>query len=130
MNPRFRALAALIALIALTLSVAEGVWASTCRPGMELDTALEVEAPSAADCVMDMPTQSDESEGETPDRPMPPSCPFAAANPAGSCAVAASHPAASPLDLAPLPEGALLVLSADRTRNLLLVSAFFRPPRA
>jgi hypothetical protein len=133
MKPRFRFLAALFALVALSLSLAEGVWASTCAPGMGMDSAAmasmdvashEVDCPAAT-----IGSHTDRS-GTDRNQTDVPHCPFVPAWVAGSCAVAASLPAGSFASLSPSAEGALLAVAPDDARDILLVSAFFRPPRA
>lgn len=130
MRSRFRVLAALCALIALTLSFGEGVWASMCMPAMEMGEAPAAEMSDASDRMMDMASQGVHTGGETPDGPEPPHCPFAPVSTAGTCVAAASLPAASPIELVPSLEGALLVVAPEQKRDLLLVSALFHPPRA
>lgn len=130
MRSRFRVMAALFALLALTLSFAEGVSASTCMPGMDMGMDSSAEAAAASGRMDEMTTPGRNSGDESPDRPAPPHCPFAPVSTPGSCVVAASLPATSSVDLAPSPEGALLVSPPEQTRDLLLVSTLFHPPRA
>lgn len=130
MKLRFRVLAALFALIALSISTVGGVWASTCALGMGTEMAsMDAAAPDAGCPAATVGSHADGS-GTDPSRPDAPHCPFVPAGAAGSCALAASLPAGSFASLAPSPEGALLTVSPDNARDLLLASAFFRPPRA
>ncbi|CAN5208466.1 hypothetical protein BH24GEM2_BH24GEM2_14950 [soil metagenome] len=129
MKLQLRSFAALLALIALSIFLVEGVWASTCAPGMGMEAGAVASmggAGSQAECP-DAVLESPASGGQH-DQPAAPDCPLALA--AGSCAVAATLPAHAPETLVPLPEGALLTISPDYMRDLLLVSALFHPPRA
>lgn len=136
MRLRFRALAALLALFALSLSWVPGVWASTCEPGMAgMGVESMLVAPAdVSSTELDCPTNTGMSHSggtETgQDKADTPACPFGPMAASGACAVAPLLPARAPVSLAPSPEGALLVVSPDPMRDLLSVFAFFRPPRA
>lgn len=127
---RFRLVAALLTLLTLSLTVVEGVWASTCVPGMETGGA-----PAAAtmhDGHMDMgaPSGSERAEdaGTETGSPTMPRCPLAPAS--GSCvALTVSLPAHVPDSFVPSPTGVLLLTAPVQSRDLLVASAFFRPPR-
>lgn len=131
MMSRIRVVAALCALLALSFAWVEGAWASICAGGMDM------EATSAVSAMVDgseaMPMRDMNGSGPVlpdPDSPQAPHCPFAPLAAAGSCLTTASLPAAT-LDYSVLsPEGAVLPVSRNQTRHLLLVSSFFRPPRA
>lgn len=125
MKLRFRVLAALPALLALSLTWVQAGWASMCAPGAE----STVEASGmAVECPTDIGmSHADEPRGGH-DQPDAPACPFGPMAAPGC--VAPSLPAHAPVAIAPPPEGALLVVSPDATRDRLLVSALFRPPRA
>ncbi len=131
MESRFRSAAALFALIALTLSFAEGVWASTCMPSSEMTMASSMADPMQAgdDCMMNTSAPTDDPADQTPQHSTPSHCPVAPLSTAGTCVVAASLPGSSPLDLATFSEDAHLTLSLDQTRDLLLVSVLFHPPK-
>ncbi|MEW5926082.1 MAG: hypothetical protein AB1941_01215 [Gemmatimonadota bacterium] len=131
MMTRIRLFAALFALIALSLAGAGALWASTCASGMDSGTV------SAADSMADdrgvemaPMMDADRSEDTQPTHPEGPQCPMASAAASGVCSTVATVPAEAPDFTALLPEGAIVPLSASQTRDLLLVSAFFRPPRA
>lgn len=84
-------------------------------------------AASQADCSDAMIASSTDGSKAPHEHPAGPDCPLAIA--AGSCAAAATLPAPAPEALVPSPEGTLLTISPDYTRDLLLVSALFHPPR-
>ncbi len=132
MKLRFRFLAALFALIGLLAFVVEGAWASSCLEAAEMEMAaapaIGAVAPGAS-CMVGMALPHADAPSETQsDGSQAPHCPLTVA--AGSCAGALSLPSESAVSLAPSPEGADLVISPDQARDLLLASAFFRPPRA
>lgn len=134
MRPRFRLLAALLALLSLSLTMAEGVWASTCMPGMECDTArASLPVTGAHAPGIEMPMQMGPVRGSGGRRdsrsPETPHCPVAP-TPGVCVALAVSIPAHAPESFVPSPEGALAVASPPEARHILVISAFFRPPRA
>ena len=125
---KLRPIAAVLALVALTISFAEGVWASSCTPGMAMDG---MPAQSDVDgCMVGMAGHVNAADNPSSDPPTEPHCPFAPLSTAGACVVAASLPATPPVELAPSPEGALLTVFREDTRDLLLASELFHPPRA
>lgn len=130
MKLRFRIRAALLTLFALSLTWVQAGWASTCAPGAE--STVEASDDEASGIPVDCPTDMGMSHSDGPrsghDQPDAPACPFGPM--AASGCVAPSLPAHAPMAVALAPEGALLVISPDLTRDRLLVSAFFRPPRA
>ncbi|MBW3655810.1 MAG: hypothetical protein KY444_06865 [Gemmatimonadetes bacterium] len=129
MKLRFRVLAALLALFALSLTWVQAGWASTCAPGAESTAEASAEAGGAAsDCATDMGMSHSDDPRSGHGEPDAPACPFGPMTASGC--VAPSLPAHTPVAVAPSPEGAVLVGSADSTRDRLLSSAFFRPPRA
>jgi hypothetical protein len=120
----FRPVAAWLILLSLSLTVAEGVWASTCMAGMGMarNTAMTMGAAGHPEGVDDCGSPDQHSE-------QLPHCPFAPAS--GSCiALATSLPAHAPESFAPSPGGAPAIVSSNDARPVLLVFAFFRPPRA
>lgn len=123
-----RAPFALLALTALALSFAEGVWASSCPPGMPMQTATSETASDG--CMVAMSMGGEHSDTESTDNPADPHCPFAPLSTPGTCIIAASHPAPTPVSDLPSPEGQLLTPSLDQSRDLLLVSRLFHPPKA
>ncbi|HEV2150076.1 MAG TPA: hypothetical protein VGR37_21950 [Longimicrobiaceae bacterium] len=131
MMTRIRVFAALFALIALSLAGAGALSASTCASGM--DSGMVSAAASMMDgCGVEMApmTDADRSEDTKPTHPEGPQCPMAPAAASGACSTVATVPAEAPDFSALSPESAIVPLSASQTRDLLLVSAFFRPPRA
>lgn len=134
MKSHFRFFAALFALIAFTAFLAEGLWASTCYTemgsGAFTTSSMEGEAPSGA-CAAGMIMPSTDESGDTDgSHSGVPHCPLIPVGATGSCTGVVSLPAGPLDDLAPSPEGALLSLAPDQARDLLLVAAFFHPPRA
>lgn len=133
MKLRFRFLAALFALVALSISTVGGVWASMCAPGMGMDSAAMASmgvASHEADCPAATVGSHTDRSGTDRNHTDAPRCPFVPAGATGSCAVATSLPAGSFASLAPSAEGALLAAAPENSRDTLLVSALFRPPRA
>jgi len=127
MRNRLRFIAALLALLALTVSVAEQAWAAAC---MSMDgsspmtsVASEAGSPHAAG------GHGSPAPGE--DRSHPPSdagsCPMAAAS-GMACGVAAL-----PVDAPPAPFGSEIHMAvpsaADEAPGSLALSSLFRPPR-
>lgn len=120
--------AALLALLALTFSFAEGVWASSCVPGMamgEMSTQSE-----SAGCMPGAMANAAPDDGSLPEAPADSHCPFAPLSTTGACVVAASLPAHSNLDLTPADAGVLLIQLREQTPDLLLGSVLFHPPKA
>jgi hypothetical protein len=132
MNSRIRHVAALFALIALTIGTVQGLWASTCLMEMPVATTASTEAaaPSGV-CTHGMsaisdgisPSQDDGGTGA-------PHCPFMPMGVAGSCGAVMAFPAGSSLSLEPSSPEALLPRFPNEARDLLLAAAFFRPPIA
>ena len=112
--------------MALTLSLAETVWASTCAP-MAASPAVagaSHDAEHSADC-----PGSKHGEGSEQPGGDEPHCPFAPVVTPG-CVAAASLPTSSLLAAPPAVEGELAELTAAAAADLLLWAALFRPPRA
>lgn len=132
MNSGFRHLAALIALVALTVGTVQGLLASTCLMEMSVTTtsATEAAAPSGL-CTHGMgpvADRADSSQGHgAPDAPH---CPFTPMGLAGSCGAGIALAAESSISLEPSSPVALLPRFSNGARDLLLASAFFRPPIA
>ena len=132
MNTRFRHLAALFALSALTVGAVQGLWASTCPMEMPVATtaSMEAVAPSGV-CTHGMTALSDRTaSSQDEDRPDAPPCPFMPIGMAGSCGAVVALPAGSSISLEPSSPEALLPRFPDEARDLLLAAAFFRPPIA
>lgn len=132
MNSRFRHVAALLALVALTAGVVQGLWASTCLMAMPVATAASTEAaaPSGV-CTHRMSAVSDGAGSSQDDsRSDTPHCPFMPSGMANSCGAAMALPAESSVALEPSSPDALLPRLRNEARDLLLAAAFFRPPIA
>ena len=135
MKLRVRFLAALFALLALSLGWVEGAWALACSPEMGAESVATAPASAGTggmdmDCPAPAGTSHSDDSGTDPDRPKAPHCPFGPAAAGGACAIAPPLPGEARVAIAPSPEGALLLVAPDPMRDLLSVSAFFRPPRA
>ncbi len=118
---RLRILSALLTIVAMSLSVGEGLWAATCAP---MEPGSRVEAPESegsvpVDCA---PSHQDDSDADR-------GCPFAGIATVGGCVSAAVQ---SPsVESIPTPPELSQISIEDRTRSdLLLASSLFRPPRA
>jgi hypothetical protein len=131
---RSRPLVALLALLALSAFVAESAWALVCAPTMQaceagMDACVSEVAPSA-DSGMHLGathhggTSPGDSHSAPSDAPV---CPMAMA--AGGCATAAL-PAASIVAQPEIVQHDAVLPVFDRTPDLLVVAAHFRPPRA
>ena len=135
MARRTRFIPGLIALLAMTFSLVEGVWASTCAPGMEMERAEMAGAMASADEAMpDMPADHDcipghehgEHQGDEHGAP----CPFGPAGMLQGCAAAASLPAVNDEMTLPSPEGPALSPTVETSPHLLWVASIFHPPKA
>ena len=127
MKPRFRFVAALLALLALTTSVVEHAWAAACIPP---DGSAEVTA-DAPDTHAAHALGGDESNLPQDHRgaasPEPGDCPMAAAS-GMACGGAALPVAATSAPLGIEVQVAVLA-AADEAPAALAVSSLFRPPR-
>lgn len=128
MTRRARSIAGLCTLLALTFSLAESVWASTCAMPMtgslvEVHEASE-EMPSDVHCA----THHDH-DGER-DGPSDAPCPFSSGLAAQACAGVTSLPATTTVlpSTASRAVNGLFVIEARP--GLLLETSLFRPPRA
>lgn len=122
MNQRPRSVAGLLALVAFSLFLAEGIWTAVCPPDAG-DEAVTVMASGASDEAA--PASSDhERAGSEED----PGCPLGVIA-IGGCASAAMLSAAPPTPSI-LDTGAPPSLVVEVRSDLLLSSSLFRPPRA
>ena len=127
MKRRFRSIAALVTLLALSASLAEQVWASTCDRTMEAADPADARGMAGMDHAgMPGPAPTPTS---SPD-PSPPECPLAAALAVTGGCTLAYHPSTAPVP----PLGAATrsqVLPAPREAvDLLLAAPPFHPPKA
>jgi len=129
MTRRTRFIAGIFACVALTLSFAESVWASTCgTPEMMVEVeggaTPDAPAPGEPSCPGHWPGERDRDT----DREGP--CPFSSPLAAQACAGFTSIPAGH----ASLPdvsfEGVTETFALDPDTGLLLQGTLFRPPRA
>jgi len=133
MTRRARFVAGLLALFALTFSLAESVWASTCAmAATEMTMSVAAPDPLATDGLpAGKHCAGHADHGGDPDRaPEEEPCPFGSPAATQVCAGVASLPAPSALPSAPSPEGVSGPFVPDAGSDLLLVNALFRPPRA
>lgn len=131
MKLRLRLLPACFALFALSLWWVEGAWASSCQSGMAMESGVAASAEMGGMAGMPMDCSAAggaHQNGSGQDGA--PRCPLGTMAVAGACVAAPSLPPSGMTVPAPAPEGALLLVSPDPMRDLLSVSAFFRPPRA
>lgn len=119
-----RTLGAVLTLLALTLSLAETVWASTCAPmGMDpVTAAVEHGTQPDSDCHGQSHGEQDGADPES-------QCPFSPAVTQG-CAAAASLPTHPPLAQVPSLETAVLEPTPAHATETLIGATHFRPPRA
>ena len=137
MRIRFHLLAGLLAVLALTATAVEGLWASTQHAEMGTRTIVAASAlirgPSApvspADCPAEMAHSRSSCQGGG-GNPNAPPCPSMPLGMVSSCAGAVALPVESFPHFEPSPEGTRSLRSPDQTRDLLLALAFFRPPIA
>lgn len=131
MDRRLRTTAGILALLSLTLSVAESVWASTCEPGMRMESPAAV-VPSSGEHAPGRPhvgtAHDDIDEGRHASDDGRP-CPFGSPAAAQACAGVASLPARAMTPFASWFQGAAGVFSLETQNDLLLESALFHPPR-
>jgi hypothetical protein len=126
---RTRRAAALVALLSLTFSFSEGVWASTCLPGMRMDDSEMMSGTVGPESVATTPAGM--AEERTPrGKDTHRSCPFTSALAAQACAGVSSMPARSTESATPVTEGPDIGSAVAAPRGLLLDVALFRPPRA
>lgn len=125
----------MVILLSLLLSVAEGVWASTCMPGMDLtETAASAESLDAAMAEMPMPMRMpmpmppEEDRGGSADYPDT-DCPLIPASTSGSCVAAPSLPATAVTLVSGTSVGESRLAATESNVALLLSHSFFRPPR-
>lgn len=125
-----RRLSGLLALMALTFSMAEGVRASVCSsmeapPTSSVASSFEVSrTPQRAESSA---PESGASHGESHHDGA--GCPFGPMGMSGGCTTAVV-PAESVANHPFLPEAELLRTGVERHRQTLLVHDLFRPPRA
>jgi len=127
MRIRFRLLAALLALVALTSSLVGEAWAVACM-GMDGSPARTAAAHDAGAAHSSDAHDTSAPDGHRSHSPSDPaSCPMAAAS-GMACGVAAL-----PVDAPPAPLGAEVHVAvppaADEAPGSLALSSLFRPPR-
>lgn len=125
MRRRTRWIAGLFALVAMTFSLGETVWASTCAPMMDMQASAvsAQDAPSEHDGMPGMPDQPGTERGDG-------DCPFSPATATQNCSAAASLPAQGIVAPAPTPACVAGLRAATARQDLLLETALFHPPRA
>ena len=127
MRPRSRFFAGIFALLATTGALAEGVIASACAPGMEMNAVampLDEGATHGADCMVDMAEPGERSDLPEDGR----HCPFAPVAAQGCLAIASL--AASGVTVAdPCSQAEAGFVLDDQQHDLLIETALFHPPR-
>lgn len=128
MTRRKRLIAGTFALVAMTLSLGETVWAATCGPEDMVMAASEgaPEAPAEPDCMPSMACDGHQPDGGDDER----SCPFGPAATLQGCAGAASLPAHVAEASASSPENAVRIFTEEMGRDLLSADTPFHPPRS
>ena len=127
MKRRIRLLSGLLALLAFTFSFAEGVWAATCVPGMNMDAAeMSVGAPMQMDGAP-APANAHDEKAPSPERA--PDCPFGPATSVQGCTVTASLPAKIVAINSPEAERVALSAATTTGSHLLRVTSIFHPPK-
>lgn len=118
---RLRVVSALLVIVAMSLSVGEGLGAATCAP---MEPGARVEAPESGeslpvDCA---PSHQDDSDADG-------GCPFAGIATFSGCVSAAAE---SPtIENNPTPPSSPRISIENPSRSdLLLARSLFRPPRA
>jgi hypothetical protein len=126
MKSRFRLLAALLALLAFSATMAEGLWASTCA-SMDGMGAREIDA-GVLHSGHSAPSGHLQAQPPTDHRPTPdPGCPLMPV--IGACAALFSPATTVAVSFAVTIRGSDLA-APDPVPDLLLVSSLLRPPRA
>ena len=128
MRRRNRILTGILALTAMTFSVAETVVGSTCAPGMDMDMheVGETHVHGGDGMADTADTSQDREHGEA--GPGEGHCPFGPA--VAGCAGVASFPSQVAGDIVPRLRADLAVFSESTEHPLLLANALFHPPRA
>lgn len=119
-----RTIGAALTFLALTLSLAETVWASTCAPmaaGSAAASAVHATQPES-----DCPAATQAEDGRSGEGAHCPFSPVVGHDCAAAASIAAQPSFATPLSL----EFALTGASPARERDGLFGAALFRPPRA
>ena len=132
MRTRSRHFAALLALLLLLVTTAEGVWASVCSPEMGgTPSVAAVETPSTPDPGCPMEDTGTKSSHDSTDLPAgAPHCPFLALGGAAGSCIPASLPARSVAWAEPGTHREILLAATEAAPELLLVSPPFHPPKA
>lgn len=126
MTRRTRRISGIFAALALTLSFAETVWASTCAPGMDMPSsamAMGDESPIEHECMPGSAERRNESEDGR-------HCPFGPVATTQACAGLASLPANTLALDAPSPEGAARLVFDETQHDLFFGTPLFHPPRS
>lgn len=131
MRIRSRPFVALLALLLLLVTTAEGVWASVCSPEMGgTPSVAAAETPPSPDPGCPMGDTEAQPSHESPRSPSgAPHCPFLALGGAGSC-IPVSLPARSAAWAEPGTYREVLLGATEAAPDLLLVSPPFHPPKA
>jgi hypothetical protein len=126
MHRRLRLVGALVALMALSAYFAEGVWASMCMPGTDVETAAHGAMDGHAG--MSHAAHAPADDSSRPDTEAP-DCPLGMAGMGSSCVVV-SLPASVESPVPAVVTAAVAHAFADSLHDSLLTAAHFRPPRA
>jgi len=121
--------AALLALIALSLTFAESAVASLCSPGAEMGHAAASGHHGAAPHAAMHHAAEQPAEPSDESLPATPECPLGMAGAGGACVIVLLPAGAPGAEGAPAISGSVLPAAADSPVHL-SVTAHFRPPRA
>lgn len=128
MTRRMRFVSGLCALLALTFSFAESVWASTC--GMPMASGMAEAHESVPDVPSGEHCAAHQARDTEPDGPADRPCPFDSGFAPQACAGVVSLPATTAVLPALGPETAGGIFTLEVRPEILFGASLFRPPRA
>jgi hypothetical protein len=126
---RLRVPAALLALTALSLTLAESAVASLCPPGAEMGHAMASEHHGAHPPAAMHHASEEPAVPAGGSHPATPECPLGMAGAGGPCVILLLPACAPVAEGLPAASGAVLPAAAD-SPVYLSVTSHFRPPRA
>ena len=130
MTRSVRGVAGLLSLVAMSVSMTEGLWAATCAPMEMGSAAMAADAPTTA---LHSPAEMGMGDGRQDHAPAGaehrPPCPFTASASFGGCVSVATIAPSLPTIPIP-PQATQLVTATAASHDLLLEASLFRPPRA
>ena len=130
MKPRFRFLAALLALLGLLTFSVQGAWAATCATNMEMGFSADPASAGPSCSVEAAAAHAPDAKGPDSGGPNSPHCPTMPIGAGGACGAVFAVTSDLALALTASPAEAPLSPRADDIRESLLAGVFFRPPIA